>query len=157
MGRQGSPTLTVTPGRGRFPDVVGLGDEVEVEVELGLGLRVFVGVAPPEVVPPVGWLEVVVGAGVALVLVGAVAGVGIPPGVALPLGVGAPLGVAVDAAASVDGRALGEVEGTAVRAVSRETPWVSRDSPAVAALVGAATWSCIGRCGATYVPTRTAA
>ena len=136
MGRQGSPRLTDTEGRGSEPEVVGL--DVDV-VGLGFGRCVFVEVEVDELPP--GWVEVVledgvVGAGVAEALVGAVAGVG------EPLAVGVAPGATVEGpAATVEGRALGEVEGTAVRVLSRETPRVSRDSAVVTECEGTADWS----------------
>jgi hypothetical protein len=143
----------VTPGSGsdRPLLVVGLGLEVVV-VDDGLGLRVLVEVVGVGDVVPVGELDEVVVVGEAA-LVGAVPGVG-----AVVPGVGDADGPVDDAVGTcVVGRALGEVDGRAVRVVWRDTLCRSRGAVEVAECDGPADWSCRGRWGATYVPTRTAA
>ncbi|MGZ6923526.1 MAG: hypothetical protein ACXVGP_11350 [Oryzihumus sp.] len=148
--------MTVTPGSGTDrppPVVVGLGVEVLVVGE-GLGLRVLVDVDFGDVVPDavveVGDDEGVVGEAA---LVGAVPGVGaVVPGVAEADGAGAD-GVGT----CVVGRALGAVDGRAVRVVWRDTLCRSRGAAVVAECDGPPDCSCSGRWGATYVPTRTAA
>lgn len=129
--------------------VVGLGVEVLVVGE-GLGLCVLVEVGDGDVVPVVEDGDDVV-VGVAAV-VGAVPGVGeVVPGVAEAEPVADGVGTCVV------GRALGEVDGRAVRVVWRDTLCMSRGAAEVADCDGPADWSCRGRWGATYVPTRTAA
>ncbi len=141
--------MTVTPGNGsdRPPLVVGLGVEVLVVGE-GLGLCVLVEDDVVAVVEVGG--DVVVGEAA---LVGAVPGVGaVVPGVAE-----ADEPVADGVGTCVVGRALGEVDGRAVRVVWRDTLCMSRGAAEVAECDGPVDCSCSGRWGATYVPTRTAA
>jgi hypothetical protein len=140
-----------TPGSVMPPDVVGLGVEVVgVGLELGFGLCVLVVDGVVGAPPPPGRVVVGLGAGAVVELVGAAAGVGAVVGVP-------PAAVVDDPPGTVDGTALGEADGTAVRVLSRETRWVSRGWEEETDWVGTAAWSCSGRCGATYVPTRTAA
>jgi len=129
---------------------VGLGVEVLVVGE-GLGLWVLVEVGDGDVVPVVEvWDDGVVGEAA---LVGAVPGVGaVVPGVAV-----ADEPVADGIGTCVVGRALGEVDGRAVRVVWRDTLCMSRGAAEVAEGDGPVDCSCSGRWGATYVPTRTAA
>ncbi|GAA1231484.1 hypothetical protein FB474_2801 [Oryzihumus leptocrescens] len=148
--------MTVTPGSGTDrppPVVVGLGAGVPV-VDDGLGLCVLVDVGCGDVVPvadvEVGDDEGAVGEEA---LVGAVPGVGaVVPGVAEADGP-----VADGVGTCVIGRALGEVDGRAVRVLWRDTLCRSRGAAEVAACDGPVDCSCNGRWGATYVPTRTAA
>jgi len=133
--------------------VVGLGVGALVVGE-GLGLCLLVDVGFGDVVPvavvEVGDDDGVVGAEA---LVGAVPGVGaVVPGVAVAAGP-----VADGVGTCVVGRALGEVDGRAVRVVWRDTLCRSRGAAGVAECDGPVDCSCNGRWGATYVPTRTAA
>jgi hypothetical protein len=132
--------------------VVGLGAGVLV-VGDGLGLRVLVEVGFGDVVP-VAVVEVGDDEDVGeAALVGAVPGVGaVVPGAAVADGP-----VADGVGTCVVGRALGDVDGRAVRVVWRDTLCRSRGAAEVALCDGPADWSCRGRWGATYVPTRTAA